>query len=438
MKYIFLFFFPAALFAASDLRDVYAQALKHAYGYNDMQIQKKIAESAFWQSVGAYFPKVDAELSYIHENEFPIVKNGAVVRYQQERQEGKVTVSQMIYDDDVITASRKANNEVSRKSVELGAAEQTLLMDVTEAYFDFLEKQDKYFALKTQEKTYLRIIEQAKLRLQGGLASRVDVLEAEAKMGLLQIELHQADTDLKVAMHDLSLLVGREVESLAGIDHRALGAYEEKPLEEWISEAEEKNADISIERSRLRDAVMEEGRTGRHWLPKVYLDYLETKDDVPSMEDDRRVSVSMRFNLLKGGSDYNGHEMARLERLRSENKIDEVKRQTRAELEKAYIIAHQAKEGMQIYQKVLQAKKRWLEAARKSYGQGLRTLVEVMEAESEYIDIENKIKKLRYDYIVSGAKLLHACASLQPDVFTGINLRFSKGNEKGYGSKQSN
>jgi len=104
----------------------------------------------------------------------------------------------------------KAGSERSKQAeATLAAAQQNLIVRVSEAYFGVLRAQDNLLAAKAQERALARQLEQTRQRFNVGLIAITDVYEAEARFDLAGVTRIIEENNVAVARERLSVLTGQ-------------------------------------------------------------------------------------------------------------------------------------------------------------------------------------------------------------------------------------
>ena len=105
----------------------------------------------------------------------------------------------------------KAGSERSKQAEAIvAAAQQNLIVRVSEAYFGVLRAQDNLRAAKAQERALSRQLEQTRQRFNVGLIAITDVYEAEARHDLAGVTRIIEENNVAVALERLSVLTGQQ------------------------------------------------------------------------------------------------------------------------------------------------------------------------------------------------------------------------------------
>ena len=105
----------------------------------------------------------------------------------------------------------KAGSERSKQAeATVAAAQQNLIVRVSEAYFGVLRAQDNLRAAKAQERALARQLEQTRQRFNVGLIAITDVYEAEARHDLAGVTRIVEENNVAVALERLSVLTGQQ------------------------------------------------------------------------------------------------------------------------------------------------------------------------------------------------------------------------------------
>ena len=100
-----------------------------------------------------------------------------------------ISLSQTLFDLSAWFDWKAGSDRTKQAEATLAAAQQNLIVRVSEAYFGVLRAQDNLRAAKAQERALARQLEQTRQRFNVGLIAITDVYEAEARHDLAALHV---------------------------------------------------------------------------------------------------------------------------------------------------------------------------------------------------------------------------------------------------------
>ena len=181
--------------AAEDLKAVYERALAHDPQIREAEALRRATREAKPQAWAAILPQISGSASRTKaesevEGQFPqeIVQNGQTVVFnflsssssKPETDRWSLDLRQSLISWDNWVAIKRADRQVAQAEADFQAAEQQLILRVSEAYFNVLAAQDSVDAQASTLEAISRQLEQAEKRFEVGLIAITDVHEARA------------------------------------------------------------------------------------------------------------------------------------------------------------------------------------------------------------------------------------------------------------------
>ncbi len=126
------------------------------------------------------------------------------------------------------------------------AARQQAALRVAQGYFDVLLAQHGRQVLEIQRQAITRLLGEARTRFRVGDGSSLDIHEAEARLGLIEAQVRQADTRLDLARTVFQDLTGLPADALAPLRRNTptLTARPDQSLSTWLRQVDEASPEI--------------------------------------------------------------------------------------------------------------------------------------------------------------------------------------------------
>ena len=274
----------------------------------------------------------------------------------------------------------------------MAATAQDVALRVVGAYLEVLRRKETTAAAEDNIEAHRRIYEQIKLRSDRGVGRRADLYQAETRLALASDNLRSEQSSLKDAEIAYTRLVGVPPATLM------------KPLaqEEAIPPTEQLAVDAALARHPSlggADADVDQARAQYNvaksalW-PRLDLE-VSTAHDRESMlgpSTDRRVMLRLRFNIFNGGADKARIGEAAAQIRETEEQRDHTRREVQETVSLAFNAYRTARDRTVVLEQYVGSSASTREAYGLQFGIGQRSLLDLLNAESEYYSA-------RIDYI---------------------------------------
>ena len=248
-----------------------------------------------------YLPKLDASYGYTNTDK-------ANVGFESDESTASLKLSYNLFNGFKDLAVKESSVYLSLSSeYSLNATKQDIILDTKTAYINYLDKQN---ALETYKSAYILFQEQYEdslHRYEQGLIAKNDLLQVQVNMSSAKQNVVKAQGDLKVAIFQLSNILGgknlekENIEKLAEQNSQNL-IYDEKSLEN--------RSEIQALQMNLNSIKELEKSAKSGYYPKVdasvshnqYFDEVSKK--IENKEENQNVAnVTATWNLYNGGYD---------------------------------------------------------------------------------------------------------------------------------------
>jgi len=306
-------------------------------------------------------------------------------------------------------------------------AEQDLILRVAEAYFNGLAAGDLLQLIDAEKKAVMEQREQAKKMFQAGVATLTDVHDAEARYDSVLAKEIEARNDLDIKMQALKRIVGIEPGVLNFLkEDISLSVPETERLEEWIGKAKQYHPVLKEYANRIAYQEAELKKTkGQHWPSVDFVAGYTNTNTNNNIETSRlsygSVGVQLNLPVFSGG-----YTAAKVKEARA------VLGQTRKEYENSLAdITQKLSEAflgirgnIAKIDALLVARKSAstsLESNRMSLLAGVRTTIDVLNANQELQNVRARLLQARYDCLMNIVKLKASAGTLSGDDLLTIN-----------------
>lgn len=418
--------------SAATLLEIYQQALQSDPLVHEAEARRLAALEASPQARGVLFPQVSFSGGYTESSfENPSAFFGDQIvdlDVESETTDWTFTARQTLFRWDQIVGLRQADKLVARAEADREAAQQDLIVRVTQRYFDVLAAEDRLRAIHANRTAIARQLEQAKQRFEVGLIAITAVQESQAAFDQAIADEILAKRQLATAREFLREITGEYVSDLdAPSDDLPLNSPDPASESAWIDLALGQNLALTAARldERLARDEISSRRNGHYPTIDIVAragstDSTDTRviDGIgfPSIDAENTTdSISIEFNvpLFSGGvTSSRVREAVYLHRASLEN-LQRVTRETERQTRDAYLGVLSEISRVQALAQAVESSRTALEATEAGFDVGTRTIVDVLNSQFALFQAMTNYQQSRYDYILNVMRLRQAAGTLQ-------------------------
>lgn len=316
-----------------------------------------------------------------------------------------------------IAAMSAAEADIFAGRATLRDVEASVLLNVTQAYSDVLRDQ-RIVAIRRQDVDTLdKRLEETQARFDVGELTGTDVAQAKARLGSSRAQLAAAEGQLEISRANYEAVVGRPPGDLA--PQPLLDELLPKDVLEALDVARAESpriqaAELAERASRARVAVARAQRRPSISLRGGY-GYSGQVDPFIADRFARNLSASVVTTVpIYSGGVIASQVRQAVERNNTDRiRLEGVERQVRQVIAQAWSQLRTANVAADANEGVVQAAKIAVEGTRLEFDVGLRTTLDILNAELELRNAELALVTSRRDAYVAGVALLNAIGRLE-------------------------
>lgn len=325
----------------------------------------------------------------------------------------------------------KAGSERSKQAeATLAAAQQNLIVRVSEAYFGVLRAQDNLRAAKAQERALARQLEQTRQRFNVGLIAITDVYEAEARHDLAGVTRIVEENNVAVALERLSVLTGQQHGQLQLLSDEFTP---EMPMptdrSAWVDFALENNFELAAVRFAEESARQNAKSRQMGHAPRVSAQVSYSESDTsgtvtppnafnlpPNSEgEDESFQIRLDMPLYAGGAiSANRRRAAEQFNAARENRIN-LTRNTITASRSLHMTVTSDVARVKARKQAIKSTQSALDATVAGYEVGTRNIVDVLNAQNAVFAAQRDYANSRYDYVLNTMRLKENAGTLSPE-----------------------
>jgi outer membrane protein len=428
---------------ADSLLEVYQQALQSDPLIHEAEARRLAALEAEPQARSLYLPQIDFAGDYTKiEQEGRNVgtdSEGPFLQQIQNDTQGtrwQFNLRQSLFRWDQIVGMRRADKIVARAEANREAAQQDLIVRVTQRYFDVLAAEDRLTSIHSNKQAIARQLEQAKQRFDVGLIAITDVQESQAAYDQSTASEIGAKRTLATSREFLREITGEHVTSLsAPVDEFPLRTPDPVDEASWIDLSLSQN--LALVASRLDEQIANDEisfqRNGHYPRLELIGSIGETDNTTDrtlngigpfpadSYGSDNMIGVQLTIPIFAGGGTNSRVREAVYLHRASRNQLQRVTRETERQTRDAYLGVLAEISRVQALERSVESSTTALEATQAGFDVGTRTIVDVLDSQfTLYVAITN-FYQARYDYILNAMRLRQAAGTLRVQDLEGLD-----------------
>ena len=333
-------------------------------------------------------------------------------------------------------ALKQASSEVAQAEATYAAAEQDLILRVSQAYFNVLAAEDSVEANESSLKAFSQQLDQANTRFAVGLVALTDVQEAKAAHDQAAAAVIAAKRTLATAEDQLQEITGQQYDVLQKPgDDMPLKSPEPADEDRWVQISLDQN--LSLIASRLAADIARDNvriAFGGH-IPTIDLlagrsylksDANETLDgfNFPNFDtknNDRQITLQLTVPIFSGGYAQSKVREAQYRWIAAKEGVVQSSRATERQARDAYLGVISGIAHVQALRQALASDETAVQATEAGYEVGTRVAVDVLNARKTLVQGQTDYASARYDYVVSVLQLRLAAGNLDRAQLAEIN-----------------
>ena len=421
-----------------DLLELYDQSLESdsrflaaRYSFESVSENVKLARAQLLPSVGAY---------YEFENSNQDIKQSDNDVFEQGSEDFDTKVyalelSQPIFRFGDWVRLSQAKLEVAQGLLEYTAAEQDLMLRLSQGYLGVLAAKDNLNYSSSEKLAVKRQLDLVSTRRESGLATRTDLYDAQARYSLTVANEIAAENRLEDAYRALAESTGRLHTNLEVlVEAITLRRPDPVDIDAWVKTALNQNLELQVKERAVEIADKERSVMQAGHYPTVDLvASFDNRDSDGSLfgggSEVERTDIALRFELpiYQGGGVSASVRKAGKNASRAQEERILQSRIVEREVRSAFLGVLSGIRRVEALQESVNAQQAALEAKQKGNLAGINTTLDVLDAERDLYYIRRDFAQARYDYLLSTLRLKRAAGSLAPVDLAWINSMLTAG-----------
>ena len=400
---------------AANLSDIYHQAQNSDATYASARAAYRAGVEKLPQGRAGLLPQASLNANVLNND----TRSSLFGNMNYTSRSAAVTVTQPIYRKQNWEQYEQAKQQVSVAEAQLASGAQDLILRTAQAYFDVLQSQDNINFVRAQKAAIGEQLAQAKRNFEVGTATITDSNEAQARSDLANAQEIAALNDLQIKQRALQRIIGTAPPKLDALgDKLQLAPPNPANMDEWIARAELGSPVLKAQRAGYEIARREVERNRAGHYP--------TLDAVASYSDNRNqnfggfqvntknavIGVEFNLPLYQGGLVGSRVREAVANQDKARADLEDARRQVDLNTSQAYLGVTSGEAQVKALEQALISSQTSLDSTQLGLEVGVRTTVDVLNAQQQLYSAKRDLAAARYNYILSNLRLKAAAGTL--------------------------
>lgn len=415
-----------ALFAspvyAANLMEVYREAQQQDAAYASARAAFEASREKAPQGLALLLPSVNLSANTTYND----VDSSTSTR-QYNSNGYSLSLTQPVYRKQNFVQYEQTKSQVVQAEAQLAVARQDLIVRVAQAYFDVLLAQDNVALAGAQKAAIGEQLEMAKRNFEVGTVTITDTHEAQARYDLTTAQEIAAQNDLEIRNRALQLILGKIPAHLNALNGKLpLVLPEPNDMTKWVAQAEQQSPQIAIQRAALEIAnqEVEKNRAGHHPTLDLVASHSQSSNSsylTTGTVTSQTIGLQLNLPIYQGGSVNSKVREALANQEKARQDLELGNRQAALQTRQAFLGVTSGMAQVKALEQALVSSQSSLDSTRLGQEVGVRTNVDVLNAQQQLFTAKRDLSQARYNYILNQLKLKSAVGVLRDEDVEQVN-----------------
>ncbi|GLS03991.1 outer membrane protein [Chitiniphilus shinanonensis] len=342
-----------------------------------------------------------------------------------------ITATQPIYRADVFVGADQLSKQTDLAEVQFRDADQQLILRVAQAYFEVLAAEERVQLSASQKEAVSQQLAQAKKSFEVGVATITDTNEAQARYDAIVASEIAALNDLDIKRNAFQMLTGLDPTQLAKISEGRKPTRPNPPvMDQWTQRAQAENLSVLAQQLNLDISAREIDRYRVATAPTLDLvakygsswdsDEL-SRSGGRDRSDSGVIGLQLSIPLYTGGDRSSRYREAIANRDKESSGLEAAKRNSVQQAKQAFLGVQSGAAQIDALEQAQRSSLSSLESTKLGREVGVRTTVDVLDAEQNYYQTRYDLVVARYQYLYSRLQLAYAVGQLDEGDVNEVN-----------------
>ena len=416
---------PLTLASASalavDVREVISQTLDSNPRVLAELRQANARERQVRQALAGYYPTVDLVAGFGFQERDPtgatFVNAPTRTRNELERREAQISARQLVFDG-FNTQNEYRNQQAREESARQRAISvgEDVSLEVVRVFTEVLKQQSILALAQDTLSFHEEVYGRMKKRFDSGVGSRADLDQIAGRLALAKTNHAAATANLRDASTNYQNVVGVMPNEDDLDTPGSYRKYMPASLGDAVQKANENHPVMKVANADVEATTFRYEQTKSAFYPHFHVeverDLNDNIDGIEEQVDDLKVMLRMRYNLYRGNADEaRTQEFAFLVEQAKEIRNNAM-RQVEQELRLSWVAHSTLQTQMPTLVSHVKDSKATKDAYIDQFDLGRRTLLDLLNTETESIGAQQSLISARYDLIFNEYRIFHSMGDL--------------------------
>ncbi len=308
---------------------------------------------------------------------------------------------------------KQAQDVVNEAEATFERDVQNLTVRVGGAYLEALLSAEQLKLVLVQKQQYLTVLDAAKKALAAGTGTRTDIDEAQSRLDMALAQELEARQNEDYTRRQLEILLNQPVKQLNQL--KATGLQNLPPLahalDVWVDKALVQSPEVKAMEARLEAANKEiqKARAGHAPTLDAVLQWSDSGSEnvsrLNSRFENKAIGFQLTVPLYQGGYVSSLERQAAADKLRQQEALEALRRDLGLRVHREYRGVTEGVLKIRALEQALRSGTQLLDSTRKSVQAGVRTQLDVLNAEQQLATTQRDLVQARYMYLISRLRL---------------------------------
>jgi len=418
--------------ASPDLLDIYHAALSSDPALRSAQFSLDVARQKLPEARAGLLPVVSLNGNINSTQALTQFTGTPAIGRDASDRSWALQLTQPLFRVGNMIADQQAKFIVSSAEAQFELAQQDLIVRVAEAYFAVNEAQDAIGAADTQIAAMTEQLAQVTDGVKFGTKSLTDIDDIDTRLASARSQRVAAQNDLENARSDLQKITGALFVSLSPLQPGSnLSPPSPMDVRSWIDQARDNHPAVRAQIAALEAARLDVRRALAEHLPTVDLvlssvhnfssHSLTTPDDYATHGSQHQIGVQINVPLFAGGAVVVKAAEAQGNAGKAEADLETARRSAASDAQRAFAGVISALAQVDALNIAVRSGNNALKGNQAGFRVGVRTNVDVLNAEQQVYAAQRDLSKARYEVLLQGIKLKAAAGILAEADLSALN-----------------
>jgi len=340
-----------------------------------------------------------------------------------------VTIRQPVLNLSNFAAYKQAKALAAKSDIDLQKEDSALIVRITEAYCNALYAEDNLDFSQALIKAAQEQLQQAKRRFEKGFSTLTEINEAQANYDMALADGLEIVNSVEFTRRELEHLTGHYPDELCKLLPEKIDVAQPEPksVQPWIDLALVNNQEVRGGAQEIKIAKREIEKQNFSRYPTIDLvggrNYSQSENNysIGSIYDTYSITLQLTMPIYSGGYVSASKRQAHAKWLKAQEQLTLQERKVQSDVRKYYNSIVSGIAQIRAYEQAVTSHEIALTGTKKGFEAGMRTNVDVLDAQQKLFLSRKNLAKSRYQYILNRLMLKQTTGTLSAGDVDEVN-----------------